>query len=215
MRYERYPNAGETFSIGAFYKYFDKPIEQLYNEGSGGSSTFTYQNPETARAYGIELEFRKKLDFTTALKNFTFQANGAYINSKMSDKKFNVNRALQGQSPYLINLGLMYDHEKSGTAATLLFNQIGERIYLVGDISAGAGSPDIYEAPRPLLDLQVSKKILKNKMEIKLNISDIINKKQIFYQNTNDKITYQKGSDLYRFTRRYGTTLGLTVNYAL
>lgn len=215
LRYERYSNAGETISIGAFYKYFDKPIEQLYNEGSGGSSTFTYQNPKKARAYGIELEFRKKLDFATALKNFTFQANGAYINSKMSDKKFNVNRALQGQSPYLINLGLMYDHEKSGTAATLLFNQIGERIYLVGDISAGAGSPDIYEAPRPLLDFQVSKKILKNKMEIKLNVSDILNKKQTFYQNTNDKITYQKGSDLYRFTRRYGTTYGLTVNYAL
>ncbi len=215
LRYELYPRAGETFSVGAFYKFFDKPIEQLFNEGSGGSSTFTYQNPEKATAYGVEIEFRKKLDFTPALKNFTFQANGAYINSKIEDKGFNVDRALQGQSPYLINIGLLYDHEKSGINATLLYNQIGERIYLVGDISAGAGSPDIYEAPRPLLDFQVSKKLLKNKMELKLNISDLLNQKQIFYQNTNDKKTYQKGEDLYRFTRRFGTTFGLTANYSL
>lgn len=215
LRYELYPRAGETFSVGAFYKFFDKPIEQLFNEGSGGSSTFTYQNPEKATAYGVEVEFRKKLDFTPALKNFTFQANGAYINSKIEDKGFNVDRALQGQSPYLINVGLLYDHEKSGINATLLYNQIGERIYLVGDISAGAGSPDIYEAPRPLLDFQVSKKLLKNKMELKLNISDLLNQKQIFYQNTNDKKTYQKGEDLYRFTRRFGTTFGLTANYSL
>jgi TonB-dependent receptor len=216
LRYELYPRAGETFSIGAFYKYFNKPIEQLYNEGSGGSSTFTYQNPEKARAYGVEIEFRRKLDLiASALKNFTFQANGAYINSKMTDEKFNVDRALQGQSPYLFNIGLLYDHEQSGINATLLYNQIGERIYLVGDISAGAGSPDIYEAPRPLLDFQVSKKFLANKMEVKLNVSDILNKKQIFYQNTNDKVTYQKDEDLYRFTRKFGTSFGLTVNYAL
>ena len=57
----------------------------------------------------------------------------------------------------------MYDVEKAGLNITLLYNQIGQRIYLVGDLSAGAGSPDIWEAPRPLLDFQVAKKILKRK----------------------------------------------------
>jgi len=217
LRYELYPRAGEVVTAGVFYKYFKDPIEQIFNEGSGGASTFTYQNPEKARSYGVEVEFRKKLDAVPALKNFTFQTNLAYINSRITDSSFNLDRPLQGQSPYLINVGLLYDLEKQGLNATLLFNQIGERIYLVGDKSAGAGTPDIYEASRPLLDFQVSKKLLNNKAEVKLNISDILNRTQYFYQNANPEkdLHFQEGNDAYRFTRKFGTTFGLTFNYSL
>ncbi|RYZ30641.1 MAG: TonB-dependent receptor, partial [Chitinophagaceae bacterium] len=168
-------------------------------------------------SYGVEVEFRKKLDAVPALKNFTFQTNLAYINSRITDSSFNLDRPLQGQSPYLINIGLLYDLEKQGLNATLLFNQIGERIYLVGDKSAGAGTPDIYEASRPLLDFQLSKKLLKNKAEIKLNISDILNRTQYFYQNANPEkdLHFQEGKDAYRFARKFGTTFGLTFNYSL
>jgi outer membrane receptor protein involved in Fe transport len=217
LRYELYPRAGEVFTAGLFYKYFKDPIEQIFNEGSGGASTFTYQNPEKAKSYGAEVELRKKLDFVSTLKNFTFQANVAYINSRITDSAFNLDRPLQGQSPYLLNIGLLYDLEKQGLNATLLFNQIGERIYLVGDKSAGAGTPDIYEASRPLLDFQLSKKFLANKAEIKLNISDILNRTQYFYQNANPEKDqhFQKELDAYRFTRKFGTTFGLTFNYSL
>ena len=80
-----------------------------------------------------------------------------------------------------MNFGLLYDLEKAGLNATILFNRIGERIYLVGDLSSGAGSPDIYEAPRSILDFQVAKKIIKKKGDIRLNISDILNQTQNFY----------------------------------
>ncbi len=215
LRYEYYPRSGEVFTAGVFYKYFNQPIEQIFNEGSGGSSTFSFQNPEKATAYGAEVELRKKLDFSPVLKNFTIQGNASYIYSRVKDQGFNVNRSLQGQSPYVINLGLLYDLEKAGFSATLLFNRIGERIYLVGDISAGAGSPDIYEAPRSLIDMQLTKKVIKNKGEIRLNISDILNQTQYFYQNSDDKKSFQKGKDAYRFTRKFGTTFGLTFNYSL
>ncbi len=215
FRYELYPRAGEVFTAGVFYKHFDKPIEQLLNEGGGGASTFTFQNPESATSYGAELEFRKKLDFANALKNFTFQANVAYIYSRVNDEKFDLDRSLQGQSPYVVNVGLLYDLEKAGFSGTLLFNQVGERIYLVGDKSAGAGTPDTYEAPRAVLDLQLAKKLLKNKAEIRLNISDLLNKTQYFYQNIGDKTSFQKDKDAYRFTRKFGTTYGITFNYSL
>ncbi len=215
LRYEYYPRSGEVFNIGVFYKSFEKPIEQIFTEGSGGSSTFSFQNAAKARVYGAEMELRKKLDFTSSLKNFTVQANASYIYSRVEDQGLNVNRALQGQSPYVLNMGLLYDHEKSGFSATLLFNRIGERIYLVGDISAGSGSPDIYEAPRSLLDLQLTKKIIRNKGEIRLNISDLLNQKQYFYQNGDSKESFQKNKDAYRFTRQFGTTFGLTFNYSI
>lgn len=217
LRYEFYPRGGEVFTLGVFYKFFDNPIEQVFNEGSGGASTFTFQNPDEASSYGVEGEFRKKLDFMGALKNFTFQANAAYIYSRMKDSLLNIDRPLQGQSPYLVNLGLLYDLEKQGFNATLLFNIIGERIYLVGDISSGAGSPDIYEAPRPVLDLQLAKKIMKRRAEIKLNISDILNRTQYFYQNPdpNNNTDFQKDIDAYRFTRKFGTTFGIRFNYTI
>lgn len=213
FRYELYPRAGETFSLGVFYKHFDKPIEQLSNPLGGGAGTFTFINADKADAYGAELELRKKLDFADVLKNFTFQANVAYIHSRVQDQGHSLDRTLQGQSPYVLNLGLMYDIEKAGFNATLLFNQIGERLYLVGDkVSA---EPDSYEAPRPLLDLQLAKKFLNKKAEIRLNISDILNQTQYFYQNVGDKLSFQKNIDAYRFTRKYGTTYSITFNYSL
>lgn len=215
LRYELYPRSGETFSLGVFYKHFKDPIEAIFNEGSGGASTFNFQNPRAANSYGAEAELRKRLDFVDGLKNFTFQANVAYIHSRISDSRLAVDRPLQGQSPYLVNVGLLYDLEKAGFNATLLFNQIGERIYLAGDISAGAGSPDIYEAPRPLLDLQLAKKMMKNKAEIRLNIADILNQTQYFYQNASGKTSFQKGEDAYRFTRKPGTNYSITFNYSL
>lgn len=216
LRYEIYPRPAEVFTAGIFYKQFDDPIEQLFNEGAGGSSTFSYQNPEKAEAFGVEVELRKKLDFMSALKNFTFQANASYIISNVKDKGFNVDRPLQGQSPYVLNIGLLYDHTKSGFNATLLFNQVGERIYLVGDLTSSAGSPDIYDAPRALLDFQLGKKIINNKAEVRLNISDLLNTTQYFYQNSPDsKTSFQKGEDAYRFTRKLGTTFSFTFNYSL
>ncbi len=216
LRYELYNKPGEVFSAGVFYKHFNDPIEQIFNEGSGGASTFNFQNADKAYSTGIEVEFRKSLEFITAkLKNLTFQSNVAFIKSKVTDTAFKINRTLQGQSNYVINLGLLYDVPKYGLNATLLFNVIGERIFLVGDKAQGSSSPDVYEAPRPLLDFQVAKKILKGKSEIKLNISDIINRTQYFYQNANNSNAFQKNTDAYRFTRKFGTSFNLSINYNL
>lgn len=216
LRYEQYNRPGEVFSAGFFYKYFNDPIEQLFNEGSGGASTFNFQNADKAYSTGLEVEFRKNLDFISSrMKNFTFQSNVAVIKSKVTDDQFNLSRSLQGQSNYVINLGMLFDVPKHGLNATLLFNLVGERIFLVGDKAAGASSPDVYEAPRPLLDLQIAKKILKGRSEVKMNISDIINRPQYFYQNANRSDAFQKQTDAYRFTRRFGTTFNFSINYSL
>ncbi len=210
IRYELYPGSGEVFTAGVFYKNFVNPIEQIFSEGSGGSSTFSFQNAKKAITYGIELEARKKIN-----KYFTFQANASLINSKIKDENLKLDRQLQGQSPYLVNVGLLYDVAEKGFNATLLFNQIGERIYLVGDMQAGSASPDIYEAPRSLVDFQMSKKILKSKAEIKFTIADILNQEQVFYQNITTNPKYEKGIDAVRFSRKFGSNFGVSFNYSL
>ncbi len=211
LRYELYPASGEVITIGAFYKYFDKPIEMVYNFGVGGSSTFNFANPNSANAYGFEFEIRKKLDFSQTFKNFTLQANGSYISSRVKDGNLLLDRPLQGQSPYLINFSALYDLPEKGFSATLLFNQIGRRVTFVGSLD----QPDIYESSRPVFDFQVSKKFANNKAELRLNIQDILNRTLYFYQNPDGNARLDKANDPFRLSRTTGTNYGVSFSYSL
>jgi outer membrane receptor protein involved in Fe transport len=97
-----------------FYKYFQKPLELYYNPQSGLASSFNYINADNATGYGAELEYRKKLDFSQALRNFTFQANLSYIYNRVKSESSDIDRPMQGQSPYVMNASLQYDIEKLG-----------------------------------------------------------------------------------------------------
>ncbi|MEP7163512.1 MAG: TonB-dependent receptor [Ferruginibacter sp.] len=209
LRYELYPRGGELFTFGVFYKYFKAPIEAYFNASSGGASTYNFLNAEEANSFGAELEFRKKLDFNDFFKNFTVQGNLSYIYNRVSGVGADEARSMQGQSPYLINAGIQYDIEKYGLNTTLLFNQIGRRIAFVG----GSDQPPIWENPRPVLDFQVAKKILKNKGELKLNVADIFNKAAIFYNDLNDNKKYDKNADAFAIKRKYGTNVSISFGY--
>ena len=190
-------------------------IELFFNQtGAGSSSTFNYINAANAKSYGAEFEFRKKLDFANTLKNFTVQGNLSYIYNRVAG----LNRPMQGQSPYLINLGLQYDVEKIGLNTTLLFNQIGRRIYYVGSTSSNGtinndSYPPVWEAPRALLDLQIAKKILKSKGELKLNISDLLNQTANYYHDLNNNSRFDNNSDALAIKRKYGTNISLSFGY--
>jgi hypothetical protein len=89
---------------------------------------------------------------------------------------------------------------------------IGRRIFLVGNEE----SPSIWEAPRPILDFQISQKVLRQKGEFKLTISDIFNKPFNFYQDKDDNGRYDAaGADFLRISRLNGTNVNLSFNYTL
>jgi len=94
MRYELYPKVGELLTAGIFYKKFRNPIEQIFNGAGGGASTFTYANAREANSFGVELEFRKSIEFISTLKNFTMQAKGSCIISKGLATTLDVHRAV-------------------------------------------------------------------------------------------------------------------------
>ncbi|HEV8284058.1 MAG TPA: outer membrane beta-barrel protein [Chitinophagaceae bacterium] len=213
LRYELYPRPGELFTVGVFYKYFKNPIELYFNQsGVGTSNTFNFINADNATSYGAEVEFRKRLDFSSVLKNFTIQGNVSYIYNRVKKENAQLDRPMQGQSPYLINAGVQYDVEKIGLSTTLLFNVIGRRILYVGNQDV----PSIWEAPRPLSDLQIAKKILHKKGEIKLNLNDFLNRRAYFYHDLDDNKKYKSNSaDALAINRNYGTNISLTFGYAI
>ena len=212
LRYELYPRAGEMVTLGVFYKYFKNPIELYFNQSGVATNTFNFLNAQEATGYGIEFDFRKKLDFANALRNFTLQANLSYIFNKVNDPNVKIDRPMQGQSPYVVNASLQYDIEKAGISTTLLFNQIGRRILYVGNEQV----PEIWENPRPLLDFQIAKKVLKGKGDIRLNISDIFNKRAYFYHDVDKNKNLKLGStDVVAISRNYGTSISISFGYTI
>ena len=85
LRYEVYSKPGELFTAGVFYKKFIDPIEYYFNRTGPATNTFNIANTKEANNYGVELEFRKKLDAIQALKNFTVSGNFSYIFSRVTD----------------------------------------------------------------------------------------------------------------------------------
>jgi len=186
LRYEYYPENSEIISLGLFYKKFSNPIEIKYIE-TGSGLEYSYQNAQAATNYGIEAEVRKALGREGLLANTVLVFNGSYIHSRIAFSEASVeeDRPLAGQSPYVLNLGIFYsDIRKSNMNFSLMYNVIGERIYIVGQpkTKSWESIPDIYEMPRHLIDLTVSRKISKN-IEVRLGIKNLLNEPVVFKQS--------------------------------
>ena len=76
-------------------------------------------------------------------------------------------------------------------------------------------NPPVWEAPRALLDLQIAKKILKSKGELKLNISDLLNQTAKYYHDLNDNKKFDNSTDALAIKRKYGTNISLSFGYTI
>jgi TonB-dependent receptor len=216
LRYEYYPRKGEIFSIGAFYKQFNNPIETQILIRSE-SPAFSYQNAALGYSRGLELEFRKSFQGLTSfafIDKLSINFNAAFIHSqvdygKNSQQGQDTKRALQGQSPYIFNTTLSYSDKQKNFQISASYNVLGKRIYAVGSILF----PTIYEMPRHALDLTISKRIYKN-CSIKFGIQDMLNFPHRFYQDTdrNDKISMNRMDEVI-FNYKKGTLYTLGFNY--
>jgi outer membrane receptor protein involved in Fe transport len=212
-KYELFPGMNQSFAVSAFYKKFDNPIEQVLEPSGAGVKNLQFRNATAANNYGVEVEVRQKLNVLSNVwhqfDNFTWFSNLSYIYSEVDQSNLPgaIVRGLQGQSPYIINSGLTYQNTDADFSATIMYNRIGRRIWAVGLNGYG----HTYEAPRNVLDFQLSKKVLK-KGEIKLNISDIINNTAVFYQDINESGKFDKG-DTKIIGSRFGQNVSLSFGY--
>jgi hypothetical protein len=180
----------------------------------------TYINANSAVCYGAELEFRFILGAlskkeTSILNDFTVFSNFAYIRSNVvineSDKTIDKDRQLQGQSPYVINSGIQFQNFKSGFSATASLNSVGDRIYIVGSVN----EPDLWEKGRTVLDFQVSKLLMKNKIEIRLNVKDVFAQKLVFYNDIDNNKRFNENPDLKIISRNFGQEVSFNISYKL
>jgi TonB-dependent receptor len=218
LRYELFPGAGQVLSVSGFYKAFTNPIELIMRTGTSGAAEMYYTNVAKATNYGAEFEYRIKLsafcknDSNIILDNTTLFTNATFIKSKVDVSGINgqlsTGRALQGQSPFIVNAGVQYIHPTQDWSVNASYNVVGPRIVIVGNVQ----EPDVYENSRNVIDLQAAK-TFKKKLEIKFSVKDILAQNQLFYQNVGNSTN--KGYDKATDNRWQETFFGRTFSVSL
>lgn len=225
LRYELYPGDGQLISASVFYKKFTNPIEGIIIPNAGaGSFNASFKNVPGATIYGFEIEARKNFAFidreSNFFKNLVVFGNYAYIVGEVDlsniSSSTQSSRPMQGQSPYVINVGASFKENYTGIDFTASVNRVGRRIIFVGTGDAGL-FPHLWENPRTILDIQISQKLTK-KLEYKISISDLLAQKLIFYQdrNKNQKMDkFEDNQDIHFTSYTLGRTVSISVSYKL
>ncbi|MGK6351057.1 TonB-dependent receptor domain-containing protein [Parapedobacter sp. DT-150] len=190
IRYELFGDNAQMFAVSGFYKRFKDPIEIVaYSEID--PSQFTPRNAPAADVVGVEIEARKHLGFISdGLSDLSINVNASLIQSRIEmlkgagqeyDSRLNAardgeeiedTRELQGQSPYLINTGLLYNNEDLGLETGLFYNVQGKTLEVIG-LSV---NPDVYTQPFNSLNFNFSKKVGQAKKgTISLKVENILN----------------------------------------
>ncbi|MBL7872867.1 MAG: carboxypeptidase-like regulatory domain-containing protein [Cyclobacteriaceae bacterium] len=211
LRWEMYPSNAEFISLGVFYKHFKNPIEQYLSPGS--NLRYGYTNADQATNYGVEAELRKSLEGATGsnfMNKLTFVFNGALIKSKIelpaSLDNLDMDRAMQGQSPYVVNTSLYYNDFSHGLQMSVQYNVFGKRIYAVGDKDL---NPSQYEMARNQIDLTITKTVSQH-FELKFGIQDLLNQRYRLVQDSNrDKKITQVDEPIQTFRTGQYSTLGI------
>ncbi|MDD4051041.1 MAG: TonB-dependent receptor, partial [candidate division Zixibacteria bacterium] len=215
LRWEWFVNPGEIVAVSAFYKRFIDPIELSFF--SSNYDIHPVNAPE-AKNYGLEFEFRRRLDFAAGwLQNFAIGANLSLVRSRLQipEKEYNQmkgvdpeasdTRPMANQSPYLINATFAYTNSRTGTSVDLQYNVFGRRYY----VNSQGGAPDIYEQPRHTIDLIASQSLWRG-ITIKTSVKNLLNSRfeAVYYYTGTGKEEPYKSYDL-------GRTAAISISYAI
>jgi outer membrane receptor for ferrienterochelin and colicin len=215
IKWEYYPTPGQTISVNPFYKKFTNPVEMIVIPNPSFRN-FSYQNATSAENFGVEFETRillaglDKITGTNVFKDFTFYGNLSLIQSQVNLSNSGAGlsrRPLQGQSPYVFNLGLNYVNPKLVDVSFNL-NRVGRRIAFVGT----SENQTIWENPRTVADLSINRTFFK-KLQVKLIVGDIFAQNLIFYHDLNRNGKFDQGTDADAFNYRFGRTLTIGASY--
>lgn len=186
---------------------------------------YPFNSPET-NIYGAELNLRKSLGFIApgmeVLRQLYVSGNFSWLRGTVSDKATDVTRQMgitlherpmTGLAPYTVNAGLMWQGAQFGAAIN--YGRTGRKLVMVGEREA----LDQYEKPRNVLDVQLSGRFLNERLEVKLNASDLLHEDYVKYMNSKKTLERAPGSldyDPYDWTLqriKRGVNITLSVGY--
>ncbi len=191
LRWELFQERGQMFSVSAFYKTFDRPIEIVQFLSAPGS--FQPRNVGNGTVAGLEFEFRKSLKFITpSLENFSWNTNVTVTESriKMSESEFlsrsltakegqtiDDTREMAGQAPFIINTGLSYVDFNRGWDGGVFYNVQGPTLNYVGF----GNLTDNFTVPFHSLNINVNKTFgADERIQAGIGVENLLNSKREF-----------------------------------
>ncbi len=214
LRWEWFLGGADVIALSAYGKYFDAPIETTIS--AGGNLIRSFANARAAYNIGGELELRKELVVAErGLRGVSVGGNVSVLYSRVdlegvAGQQTSKVRALQGQSPYVVNLFMELDRPDWGTQLRILYNVFGERIDQVGAF----GLPDKFEQPRHQLDVTVSQR-LRYGLSLRLSARNLVNSPVQIIQR--GSLPGSDAAPVQETTLRYttGQTVSLSLSYDL
>ena len=200
FRAEYYFSADESISLAFFYKDIDAPIERQVPDASGSAAAgITFRNAEAATLEGIEIDAYKYLIEGDESQLFV-AGNVSYIQSEVDLDEESIRlegagsdgRELQGQSPWLANIQLGYDHFPTEQKVTLLINYFDDRIYRI--TRGGNNAPEI-ESGRAIVNLNYEK-LFGEGFTFKAQIKNLFNEKVEYESNNRVIEIYEEGMSI-------------------
>ena len=177
VRFEQYFEDGGHFSVGAFYKDLDNPIETVVSDDVSFLRQ-SFVNAPAASLYGVELDYRQYFDHGLSWlgdSRMFLGANYTWSDSETESSNgdqvilYNGTRLpadlvvvdgdrMQGQSEHLANLQLGLEGS-NGDQATLLVGHASERISARGTFDANGAQrqPALMHDPGTSVDLVLRK----------------------------------------------------------
>lgn len=251
LRYEWYPGSGEVISASIFSKKIHYPMEIV--EFDGVNKQYQLKNNKEATNQGFEIEVRKSLAFTRTpvLKNITLYGNFTYLAAHLIPMDINLNtlsptdprviiynestgpkqkRPQTGASNYMYNAGVYYDNKM--VSLSMIYNHVSHRIFSTANIY----SASLFEQPLNSLDAQIAFRLPKQRIEIRLNVSNLLNNYSLIYSNryddgnggtslypmgdkhrdpTQKEMAYDASTDVINYKASPGRTYGMTITYKL
>ncbi len=176
LRYEYYSENGDNYTIAAFYKDIQAPIETVLQIGDEDYSA-TFVNGETGEVKGVELEWMHDLVYLAdgffTSGNITLSDSEVSIDPSLAGNLTNPTKRMSGHSKYVVNLQLNYDSADGNHSASLVYNVFGERILASGV----GGREDALEQPFHALDLVYTYYPNFNS-QIKLKVKNLLDESQ-------------------------------------
>ncbi len=203
-RWELFMNRGELIALSVFYKDFNNPISLSVKPAS--NTEFQYVNVTEGYVSGLEIEFRKNLNFISPrLDGFKFGGNFSLIQSRMgipANARFiPEKRTFDGQSPFLANANLTYSNLELGIESAISYNYVGKRLSSLGD-----QAPDNYLAPFNTLNFVFSKKF--GRYNLKFGATNLLNNR------VRETLTYEGVDYVTRaYDRGIGFNFGVSYKY--
>lgn len=190
LRFELYGEGSDSVSLAFFAKDFTNPIERTLEVSS--ETVVTFDNAVSASNSGYEVDFRKDLPVLFNGLDMGISGNYSSITSSVvlpeGNTESSQKRAMQGQSPYTINLMLSMDYEPYAIKSALIYNEIGERIVQVGKNAL----PSVYEEPFKSLDMTFNKEI-SDTFSMGFKLKNLLNEEVLYTQDGKVYMRYKEG----------------------